>query len=470
MTDGMLVRGILFGNGIFFGMRKLGDVMRIGKQDQAQTAIAMSDADSITVRGLDLCNELIGKIGFTDYFWLLVPGEKSSDAQRQMMDACLVAIAEHGLVPSVQAARMTLAAGPDAKQGAMAAGLLGMGSVVAGSSETAGLYLAEVIAKAATQDTDLDAAAIASLQDLKAKRKKVPGLGHPQHNAGDPRRPSVGNCRRSWPVWPICSGPAHPCRTRAGHYQPPPADQCLGRHSGGDPGCGLAARGDQGRAPAGQRRCVYPELSPRCGRETGRGRRDTARHQPIADLLRDFRIWPVPPSRDCPTYDTVAQAASGYLRLLTPPTNPRVIGPAIAGSVTGQYAAMGIMAALLERAKTGQGRRLDISMLEAMCHFNLDSVTHYYSVGEIMGPLSRRLCHKAIRSNAAMENGSRSTCPRPPTDGHGAVFSHLEEHLKFQVQIEQEGIMFAAGPLWTDDEQPWEIDGMVVVRAGSRAR
>jgi len=95
------------------------------------------------------------------------------------------------------------------------------------------------------------------------------------------------------------------------------------------------------------------------------------------------------PSRDRPAYDTVAQAASAYLRLLTPPANPRVIGPAIADAVTGHYAALGIVAALLERSKTGKGRRLDISMLEAMCHFNLDSFTHYFSAGEVMGPLSR---------------------------------------------------------------------------------
>ncbi|MBO6717974.1 MAG: CoA transferase [Rhizobiaceae bacterium] len=95
------------------------------------------------------------------------------------------------------------------------------------------------------------------------------------------------------------------------------------------------------------------------------------------------------PYRDRPVYDTVAQAASGYLRLLTPPDNPRVIGPAIADAITGQYAAMGICAALVERGKTGKGRRLDISMLEAMAHFNLDSFTHYYSVGEVMGPISR---------------------------------------------------------------------------------
>jgi citrate synthase len=161
--------------------------MRIGKQDNAFTAIATSDADTVTVRGHDLCGDLIGKIGFTDYFWLLVLGEKPTDAQRRMMDACLVAIAEHGLVPSVQAARMTLAAGPDAWQGAMAAGLLGMGSVVAGSSESAGRYLAEVIARAEADGTDIETAAIASLQEHKAERRKVAGLGHPQHSGGDPR-------------------------------------------------------------------------------------------------------------------------------------------------------------------------------------------------------------------------------------------------------------------------------------------
>ncbi|MBF9030091.1 citryl-CoA lyase [Rhodobacterales bacterium HKCCE3408] len=159
--------------------------MRIGKQDQAFTAIATSDADTITVRGLDLCDELIGKIGFTDYFWLLVLGEKPSASQRDMMDACLVAIAEHGLVPSVQAARMTLAAGPDAWQGAMSAGLLGMGSVVAGSSESAGRYLHELVTEAG--DGDLEATVVESLKAHKAAKMKVAGLGHPQHSGGDPR-------------------------------------------------------------------------------------------------------------------------------------------------------------------------------------------------------------------------------------------------------------------------------------------
>jgi len=160
--------------------------MRIGKQDQAYTAITTSDADSITVRGYDLCDDLIGKIDFTDYFWLLVTGNRPDDSQRRMMNACLVAIAEHGLVPSVQAARMTLAAGPEAWQGAMSAGLLGMGSVVAGSSEIAGRYLHEVL-QASGEHKSLEQAARESLEDLKARKQKVPGLGHPQHSGGDPR-------------------------------------------------------------------------------------------------------------------------------------------------------------------------------------------------------------------------------------------------------------------------------------------
>lgn len=161
--------------------------MRIGKTDQAYTAICTSDADTITVRGHDLCEDLIGKIDFSEYFWLLVLGEKPAPKQRAMLDACLVAIAEHGLVPSVQAARMTLAAAPEAWQGAMSAGLLGMGTVVAGSTEVAGRYLEEIRLAADENGGDDRAAVIASLEGLKARRAKVPGLGHPQHSGGDPR-------------------------------------------------------------------------------------------------------------------------------------------------------------------------------------------------------------------------------------------------------------------------------------------
>ncbi|MBC5767947.1 CaiB/BaiF CoA transferase family protein [Ramlibacter albus] len=95
------------------------------------------------------------------------------------------------------------------------------------------------------------------------------------------------------------------------------------------------------------------------------------------------------PSAQRPSYDTVAQAASGYLKLLVNPANPRVVGPAIADAVTGFYAAYGVLGALFERSRTGKGRKVEVSMLEAMAHWNLDAFTHYYSAGEVMGPFSR---------------------------------------------------------------------------------
>lgn len=161
--------------------------MRIGKQDQAYTSICSSDAESIHIRGKNLCEELIGKVDFTSYFWFLVTGQQPSAVQRDFADAMLVALAEHGLVPSVVAARMTYAAAPEAFQGAVAAGLLGCGSVVLGSAEVAGRFLNDIVQSARQGDGDINAAARARIVDLRAARKAVPGFGHPQHQGGDPR-------------------------------------------------------------------------------------------------------------------------------------------------------------------------------------------------------------------------------------------------------------------------------------------
>ncbi len=159
--------------------------MRIGKQDNAVTSICTSDTTSITVRGHDLCSEVIGKLDFTSYFWLLVTGTMPSAPQKALAGAVLCAIAEHGLVPSVVATRMTYAAAPEAFHGAVAAGLLGCGSVVLGSAEVAGKFYAQVVADA--EGGDPAAAAIAAIKALRAEKKAIPGFGHPQHSGGDPR-------------------------------------------------------------------------------------------------------------------------------------------------------------------------------------------------------------------------------------------------------------------------------------------
>lgn len=160
--------------------------MKIGSQQHRATAISASNADTIVIRGHDLVRELMGKIGFTDHFWLLLTGKLPSEVQRRMLDATLVAIAEHGLVPSVQASRMTLAAAPEALQGAVAAGILGCGSVVLGSAEAAGRFFAE-IATQADKGTPLEEAIATLVRAYRAQRRAIPGYGHPLHKQADPR-------------------------------------------------------------------------------------------------------------------------------------------------------------------------------------------------------------------------------------------------------------------------------------------
>lgn len=159
--------------------------MKIGRQEHRSSSISTSSADVIVVRGKDLCGELLGQTSFTDYFWFLLTGAMPDARKRQVLDSTLVAIAEHGLVPSVQASRMTYAAAPEALQGAVAAGILGCGSVILGAAENAGRMLADVVARSATMS--LREAATAVVSEMRAAKKPVPGYGHPLHKGEDPR-------------------------------------------------------------------------------------------------------------------------------------------------------------------------------------------------------------------------------------------------------------------------------------------
>src|SRR5919108_3838633 len=103
--------------------------------DPPATRIARAFPDRVEVRGRDLAADLMGRLTFTEHFHLLVTGREPTDDECDFLDLLLVAIAEHGLVPSNVAARMTLAADPDSLHGAVAAGILGAGPVVLGASE-----------------------------------------------------------------------------------------------------------------------------------------------------------------------------------------------------------------------------------------------------------------------------------------------------------------------------------------------
>lgn len=160
--------------------------MKIGKNTVPRTAICTSDEDTIVVRGQDLCKDLIGKISFTEYFYLLLTGQRPTPQALAVLDATLVAIAEHGLVPSVQASRMTFAAAPDALQGAVAAGILGCGSVILGASETAGRLFHDVEMRT-KERASLDDAALSVVRSWREAKRAIAGYGHPVHKRRDPR-------------------------------------------------------------------------------------------------------------------------------------------------------------------------------------------------------------------------------------------------------------------------------------------
>ena len=138
------------------------------------------------VRGRDLSGDLMGRLSFTEYFHLLLTGDEPTEDRRFFLDLLLVSIAEHGMMPTNVTARMTLAADPGSLQGAVAAGILGCGPVVLGTSEECARLLEQAQAEVASGG---EPAAVAGelARGIHASGGKVPGFGHPVHRPLDPR-------------------------------------------------------------------------------------------------------------------------------------------------------------------------------------------------------------------------------------------------------------------------------------------
>ena len=143
------------------------------------THISQAYPDRVEVRGRDLTADLMGRLSFTEYFHLLLTGQEPTEQQRYFLDLLLVAIAEHGMMPTNVAARMTLAADPGSLQGAVAAGILGAGPVVLGTSEECARLLEQARASG-RQPLEI-------ARETQAAGGKVPGFGHPVHKPLDPR-------------------------------------------------------------------------------------------------------------------------------------------------------------------------------------------------------------------------------------------------------------------------------------------
>lgn len=137
----------------------------------------------IEVFGHDLVRDIIGQVSFTELLVLGIRGKRPTVAELRLVDAVLVTMADHGLTPSSLTARLVIDGAPESLQGAVAAGLLAVGSRFLGVVDEAAKLLRAVVGRA--EPTDDAAAALVS--DALAAGARVPGFGHNILRDGDPR-------------------------------------------------------------------------------------------------------------------------------------------------------------------------------------------------------------------------------------------------------------------------------------------
>ncbi len=154
------------------------------------TDIAWSSADSITVFGRSLPDDILGKVSFGDMAFLELTRRLPDANESRMFNAMLVTLVEHGLTPSTMVARLTYLGAPEAMQAAVAAGLSGLGTVFVGSVEGSAKFLKEALPDPKAPH-DPDALAREIVERFAASKTIVPGIGHPFHKPIDPRTPRL---------------------------------------------------------------------------------------------------------------------------------------------------------------------------------------------------------------------------------------------------------------------------------------
>jgi citrate synthase len=146
------------------------------RTQKLRSDLAWSSVDRIVVRGKDLPGEILGHLNLGDMAFLELTGRVPEPRESKLFNAMVVTLVEHGVTPSALAARLTYLGAPEAMQGAVAAGLLGLGSVFVGSMEGVAKLCSEAFS-AGTPD----------IAALLSRYRRVPGLGHPLHKPIDPR-------------------------------------------------------------------------------------------------------------------------------------------------------------------------------------------------------------------------------------------------------------------------------------------
>jgi citrate synthase len=142
------------------------------------------------VKGFDLATDILGHVNLGDMAFLELKDRLPSRQESVVFNAVLVALVEHGITPSTLVTRLTYLGAPESLQGAIAAGLLGVGSLFVGTVEGSARMLQEAL-RDAPQDTDLRVVARAIVHEFGIRKASIPGLGHQLHKAVDPRTPRL---------------------------------------------------------------------------------------------------------------------------------------------------------------------------------------------------------------------------------------------------------------------------------------
>jgi citrate synthase len=148
--------------------------------------IAWSAPDRIVIRGRNLADEILGHMDIGQFAYFQLTGREASPQESVIFNAILVSLAEHGITPSVLAARLTYAGAPESLQAAVAAGLCGVGSRLVGSLEGATEMLYEALPDSSAEP-DLRATADRTVAAFRAAGRAIPGIGHFLHKPVDPR-------------------------------------------------------------------------------------------------------------------------------------------------------------------------------------------------------------------------------------------------------------------------------------------
>src|SRR5579872_4116257 len=146
-----------------------------------RTAIATSDETHIWIRGYDV-TALMGRVGFTDTIFLLHQGRLPAQGERRLLDAILVAVADHGSgAPSCAAARLAASGNRQSLSAAVAAGILAIGDEHGGAGSACMEMIGAGIDLASKEQVSIEEAARRICAEARSRKARLPGLGHRVH-------------------------------------------------------------------------------------------------------------------------------------------------------------------------------------------------------------------------------------------------------------------------------------------------